>query len=252
MIDLHCHLLPGVDDGPADISESLAMCRRAVEQGTTHAVTTPHIHVGRWDNSVAAIAESAALLRGALHREGIALEIGFAGEVRLSDQLPRQVQGDAIPFYGEMEGYRVMLLEFPHGHIPPGSDKLVAWLLSRRIRPLIAHPERNKQVMRTVDSIYPFVEAGCWLQLTAGAVCGNFGEGAWAAAEHLLREDLVAVVASDAHNLNARPPGLREAYDSIARSFGDARAKRLVCSTPAELTEQQFRRGRKFSSIAIG
>ncbi|MGB1139541.1 MAG: tyrosine-protein phosphatase [Halioglobus sp.] len=239
-----------MDDGPADIAESLAMCRRAVEQGTTHAVTTPHIHVGRWDNAVAVIVKSVGLLRDVLRGEGVPLEIGFAGEVRLTDQLPRQVSSDAIPFYGEIDGYRVMLLEFPHGHIPPGSDKLVIWLLSRKIRPLIAHPERNKQVMRNVDSIYPFVEAGCWLQLTAGAVCGHFGEGARSAADHLLREDLVAVVASDAHNLRARPPGLREAYDSIAEGFGDARAERLFCSTPAALIEEQFRCSRKFSSIA--
>jgi protein-tyrosine phosphatase len=250
MIDLHCHLLPGVDDGPRDMREAVAMCARAVDEGITHAVTTPHIHLGRWDNSAGSIAGAVAQLREMLLAEGVMLHIGFAGEVRVSDQLPGLVEREEIPFYGEVEGYRVMLLEFPHGHIPPGGDKLAAWLLSRRIRPMIAHPERNKQVMRCVDSIYPFVEAGCWLQVTGGAVCGSFGEAAEATAHHLLREDLVTVIASDAHNLGARPPGLRAARDLVAQSYGEDRAARLLFDTPAMLVEQQFPNDRKFSSIA--
>lgn len=250
MIDLHCHLLPGLDDGPRDIGEAVAMCRHAVEQGITHAITTPHIHVGRWDNGADSIGDAVARLRDALAEAGIALQLGFAGEVRLSDQLPAQLARGDIPFYGEVDGFRVMLLEFPHGHIPPGGDKLAAWLLSQGIRPLIAHPERNKQVMRSVDSIYPFVEAGCWLQVTGGAVCGAFGDAALATAHHLLREDLVAVVASDAHNLGARPPVLRDAYEVVARSYGEHRAGRLMLDTPAMMIAQQFPKDGKFSSIA--
>lgn len=250
MIDLHCHLLPGVDDGPRDMPEAVAMCARAVEEGVTHAITTPHIHAGRWDNSAASIERAVAQLQETLFAEGVMLRVGFAGEVRASDQVPAQLQREEIPFYGEVDGYRVMLLEFPHGHIPPGAEKLAAWLLSRGIRPLIAHPERNRQVMRSVDSIYPFVEAGCWLQVTGGAVCGLFGDAAKATAEHLLREDLVAVIASDAHNVGARPPGLRDAHDVVARAYGRDRADRLLFETPAMLVEQQFPNERKFSSIA--
>jgi len=252
VIDLHCHLLPQLDDGPADLTEALQMCRRAVADGITHAITTPHIHPGRWDNNAASISSAVAQLRHSLSAQDIPLQLGFAGEVRLSDQLPGQVQRGEIPFYGEHEGYRVMLLEFPHGHIPPGSDKLAGWLLDQGIRPLIAHPERNKQVMKSVQGIYPFVEMGCWLQVTAGSITGAFGEPAQEVSRHLLHKDIVAVVASAGHNTGARPPALGAAYKVLAEDYGELRARRLICDTPGALVAQQFPNSGEFSTMAAG
>ncbi len=240
MIDIHCHLLPQVDDGPDSLAEALEMCRQAVAEGTTHAVCTPHVHPGRWENNAHSIAVAVKELRGQLQAGGIDLQLGFAGEVRLSDQLPLQVKRGEIPFYGQVDGYQVMLLEFPHGHIPPGSDKLTAWLLAQRIRPLIAHPERNRQVMKGVECIYPFVEMGCWLQLTAGALYGGFGERAGEIARHLLGNDMVAVVASDGHNPGARRPVLATAFDCLAREYGESVARRLLVENPARLAAEQF------------
>ena len=170
MIDLHCHLLPGIDDGPDTPGETLRLCRMAVADGITHAIVTPHIHPGRWSNTKQSIARDCARLQRALARRNIPLRVGFAAEVRLTDQVMRQVEQNEIPFYGEVDGYRVMLLEFPHNQIIPGSDKLAQWLLARKIRPLIAHPERNKQLMKEPALLQPFIDIGCWLQLTAGSV----------------------------------------------------------------------------------
>ena len=176
MIDLHCHLLPGIDDGPETLEEALEMARIAVANGITAAHVTPHLHPGRWENDRAKIEAAVAAYRAALAAAGIALEIGFAAEVRLDYDILPLIEADRVPFLGTLEGYRVMLLEFPHSHVPVGADKFVAWLLARNIRPMIAHPERNKDLMRDPARLQPFVEQGCLLQVTADAVAGGFGE----------------------------------------------------------------------------
>lgn len=242
MIDLHCHLLPGVDDGPANLDESVELCRIAVADGITHAVVTPHMHPGRWLNSKASIARECHRLQSNLCKRNIPLQLGYAAEVRLTDTILQQVENDEIPFYGLVDGYRVMLLEFPHSHIIPGSDKLIKWLLDRGIRPLIAHPERNKQVMRHPAHLEPFIEAGCWLQVTAGAVTGRFGERAQAVARGLLDEDAVTVLASDGHNAGARRPVMAEAFEYVAEQFGAQRAQRLMLGNPALIAARQFER----------
>jgi protein-tyrosine phosphatase len=243
LIDLHCHLLPGIDDGPATPRETLRLCRIAVADGITHAIVTPHIHPGRWTNTRQSIARDCARLRRALVKREIPLQVGFAAEVRLSDALMQQVESDEIPFYGEVDGYQVMLLEFPHGHIIPGSDKLARWLLARNIRPLIAHPERNRQVMKDPALLQPFLDAGCWLQLTAGSVLGHFGERAQTLAKQLLDEDLVTVLASDGHNAGARQPVLSEALDYLRRHYSSTRLQRIMYDNPGRIVASQFPNG---------
>ncbi|MEM1154589.1 MAG: CpsB/CapC family capsule biosynthesis tyrosine phosphatase [Pseudomonadota bacterium] len=240
MIDLHCHLLPGLDDGPQTHAETLQLCRIAIVDGITHAIVTPHIHPGRWPNTKSGIALECRKLQRALNKRNLPLKLGFAAEVRLSDDLIAQIDREEIPFYGKVDGYWVMLLEFPHGHIIPGSERLVRWLLRNKVRPLIAHPERNKQVMRRVQEIYPYVEAGCWLQLTGGSILGSFGERAREVAHQLLDDNLVAVVASDGHNSGPRKPQLSDAFDYVCEHYGDARADMLMQQNPARITTSQF------------
>ncbi len=239
MIDLHCHLLHGIDDGPDTWEESLELCRMAVADGITHAIVTPHIHPGRWENSRTSIQQACENLQQALDQHEIALRLGFAGEVRLTDRIMDQVANEDIPFYGEVDGFKVMLLEFPHSHLIPGSDKLTQWLLDQGIRPLIAHPERNTQIMKDASQLQPFIDAGCWLQLTAGSVIGHFGEKSRLIAHQLLRGDKVTVLASDGHNATARPPVMSRAFDSIARKYGRDRAQRLMLDNPAAIVQNQ-------------
>ena len=240
MIDLHCHLIPGVDDGPNTLEESLKLCRIAVADGISHAICTPHIHPGRWENTRHSIAQQCDHLQQQLNQQGIPLHLGFAGEVRLTDRIMDQVENEEIPFYGAVDGYSVMLLEFPHGHVIPGSEKLVAWLLDRNIRPLIAHPERNRQLMKDPAQIGPFVTAGCWLQITAGSLLGNFGARAQKTADLLLRNDMVAVLASDGHNAAARQPVLKRAFSLVVDRFGTDKARQLMLQTPGIIAGGQF------------
>ncbi len=240
MIDLHCHLLPGVDDGPGTLEESLALCRIAVADGITHSIVTPHIHPGRWGNTKASIEHDCKALQRALDLHAIPLKLGFAGEVRLTDQIMRQVENDEIPFYGEVDGYRIMLLEFPHGHIIPGSEKLVDWLLMRKIRPLIAHPERNRAVMRDVGKIEPFVEMGCMLQLTGGSLLGIFGGPVEKAAHEILNKGWVDVVASDGHNKGARRPELSMVFGVIAKHLGSTVPTSYLLENPSIIAARQI------------
>ncbi len=232
MIDIHCHLLPGIDDGARTLAEALDMARSAVGNGIDYAVMTPHLHPGRYENTRSSTEEPLREFRAALRKEQIALEISVAAEVRFAIEILPWLEQDEVPFLGEMDGYRIMLLEFPHGHIPHGAENLIQKLLDKKIRPIIAHPERNKDVIRDLTKIEPFIEMGYLLQLTASAVAGRFGEGPHRCARQLLELGIVNVLATDAHNLKGRRPELREVMEAAAEIVGDAAAHALVHENP--------------------
>ena len=235
MIDLHCHLLPGIDDGPETLEEALAMARMAVANGITEARVTPHVHVGRWDNDLAGIEKAVEAHRTELALAGIPLKLGFAAEVRLAYEVLPLIEAGRVPFLGELDGYKIMLLEFPHSHIPVGSDKFVAWLLNRGIRPMIAHPERNKEIMRDSSRLHPFVRAGCLIQLTADAVAGEFGEVCEARAIEFLENRWVTVLASDAHDITTRPPRIAPGLEVASAILGHDAAQDLVDANPRRI-----------------
>jgi protein-tyrosine phosphatase len=243
MIDLHCHLLPGVDDGPDTLEEAVALCRHAVAAGITHSIVTPHVHPGRYENNAASISTAVTALRHALQQDGVPLQLGYSGEVRISPEILPMVMAGQIPFHGTWNGQRVLLLEFPHSHILPGSDKLVRWLLQRNIMPMIAHPERNKDVMRDISRLYEFVQMGCLMQVTAGSLAGRFGEVAEQRAKEIVSEGWATVLASDAHNVKARPPELADGVAVASALLGEEAALRLVSSNPWKIVAAQFERG---------
>lgn len=216
------------------------MARLAVANGITHAVMTPHIHPGRYDNDRQYIAAVWRKFRAAIKSERIPLEIGMAAEVRVSAEVIPMIADEQIPFLGEWQGERVLLLEFPHSHILPGSDKLIDHLLKRNIRSMIAHPERNKDVMRSLDKLRPLVEAGCLLQVTAGSVAGEFGLATRERAYQMLTNGWVTLLASDAHDIDSRPPDLESGRRAAAGVVGEAESWRLVRDMPAALAAMHF------------
>ncbi len=235
MIDLHCHLLPGIDDGPETLAEALEMARIAVANGIEEACVTPHMHPGRWDNDLAKIAAAVDSYRAALAEARIPLMLGFAAEVRLEYDVLPLIEAGRVPFLGTLDGYQVMLLEFPHSHVPVGADKFVTWLLARSIRPLIAHPERNKDLMRDPARIEPFVKVGCLLQLTADSVAGAFGELSALRAREFLERGWVSVLASDAHDTVNRPPRIAPGRNAAAQIVGEEEAMRMAHGTPLRI-----------------
>lgn len=240
MIDLHNHLLPGIDDGAPDLATAIQLARSAVEDGITHIVCTPHIHPGRYDNTPASIAAAHATFSSGLQQAGIPLKVGTAAEVRFGMELMAGIAQNAIPFLGSWQDRKVLLLEFPHAEVPFGAERLTQWLLQRGIVPMIAHPERNKGIMRAPARLKPFIEQGCLLQVTASAVAGHFGAAAAEIAHSLLEQRLVTILASDAHNLQHRPPHLAEGLEHAARIVGDAEAERLVKDTPWQIAQAHF------------
>jgi len=240
MFDLHCHLLPGIDDGAQNLKDALALARYAVKHGITHAVMTPHVHPGAYNNTVASIADAVSSFRRQLVEHGIALNIVAGGEVRVCAELLEMVPMNQVPFLGKSGGCRVILLEFPHSHILPGSEQMVHWLLEQHIRPLIAHPERNKELMDNPDKLRPLMELGCLLQLTAGSVAGYFGVKAQSAAARMLSNGWVSVLASDAHNLTSRVPDLMPGVEAAAKIVGMQAAKALVDDNPRRIAGGLF------------
>ncbi len=235
MIDLHCHYLPGIDDGSQTMSESLELARASVSDGITHAVMTPHIHPGRYDNVRSSVQLATERFRGALRQAGIPLQIYPGGEVRLSADVIDLLDRGELPFIGGLDGYRILLLEFPSGQIPLGTEKLVRWMLAKKIRPLIAHPERNKAIMQNVAMIAPYVEMGCLLQLTAASVTGGFGKAVQECAELMLKKHQVSVIATDAHNMRHRAPVLTQARAWLSERFGKPWADELTLHVPGRI-----------------
>jgi protein-tyrosine phosphatase len=240
MIDLHNHLLPGIDDGAPDLDTSLALARVAVADGISHLVCTPHIHPGRYDNTPASIQAALALFVAALREANIPLQVAAAAEVRFGMELMIGVTQGAIPFLGEWQGKKVLLLEFPHGEIPFGAERMIAWLLQRNIVPMLAHPERNKGILRSPARLKPFLDQGCLLQVTAASVAGGFGPAAQELAHELLLQGVVTILATDAHNLQHRPPLLDEGRQHAAHLIGDSQAEALVKQTPWIIAQSHF------------
>lgn len=237
MIDLHCHILPGVDDGARTLADALDLVRAAVASGITGAVATPHVYPGVWDNGQANLVLALRALQNAIAANDLDFKVVLGAEVRLHPDAMARLAARRLPLIGRYQGYEVALIELPDGSIPPGSFEACEGLIAAGIRPLIAHPERNKGVMRDPTRILPFVEAGCLLQLTAASVIGQFGEQALACAHELLALGVVTCVATDAHNLRSRPPRMREARDALARLYGEGMAHRLTEELPREMVE---------------
>ena len=235
MIEIHAHLLPGVDDGPESLEESLALAQAFIDDGVRHVVATPHVYPGLFPNTRSSNIKALALFQQALDARGISLSLQVAGEVRLTEHIPHLLETNELPFLGELDGYRTLLLEMPDGQIPVGTDRLVAWLLERGIRPVIAHPERNRAIRDKPKLGLELVQMGCLLQVTAGALIGGFGAPVQKAARFLVKKKAVAAIASDAHNLAARAPCMGAAFTWLSNQHGEEVAVALTQTGPAKL-----------------
>lgn len=224
MIDIHCHILPAIDDGSTCLDESLAMADIAVEDGIRIIVATPHIkgevHLPEF------LRQQVADLNTVLRKRGYPLQILVGADV--SAMLPAQV----IARY-TIHGSNYFLLEFPHSHLPQQANQMVFALLLAGLRPIITHPERNPSIIRDPERLGSLVDAGCLVQLTAGSLTGQFGADSKDCAVYLLKSGLVHFLASDAHSATHRRPVLSEGVAAAAAFVGEEAALRLVTTNPA-------------------
>jgi len=237
MFDIHSHLIPNVDDGPASLDEALLLCRAAVNDGISHAICTPHILPGRFNNSKNNIFKAFDDFKIQIEAAGIDLTLGVSAEVRMDAQILKLIDEDQIPFLGTQSssGFHYMLLELPDAQVPVGADAFVQRLMDRHICPVIVHPERNRSVFLNPAKIRPFIEAGCQLQVTASSLVGQFGPAIENAAWQLIENGSVKAIASDCHNLGGRRPRMDEARAVVIQRCGIKVARALTESGPAEL-----------------
>jgi protein-tyrosine phosphatase len=231
-VDIHCHILPGIDDGPRDWDDALAMARLAVEDGTTTIVATPH-QLGGWpQNCGDDIRRLTAELNERLQMEQIPLTVLPGGEARYEPELlERMVRGDVLTL-GDHR--RHMLVELPHEMYLP-LDSLLEEFASRRISAILAHPERNQGIMRKPELLGDVVDAGCLAQITAGSLCGTLGKELQQFSEWMIREGLIHVVSSDAHGPKTRRPLIGRAFERIRELVDEETALDLCCRTPARV-----------------
>ncbi len=203
MIDLHCHVLPGLDDGPQTVAESVEMCRMAAASGTGMIVATPHVSPQWPGNTPAVISTAVDQLRRTLAQEGIELAVVPGAEVALT--ILGQMSDDQLWEY-HLGGGPWLLVECPHSPSTAGFDRILYSLLERNHRIVLAHPERSLAFHRDPAALAGFVRAGMLCSITAGSLSGRFGRTVQQYAQRLVRDGLVHNIASDGHNLTHRPP----------------------------------------------
>jgi protein-tyrosine phosphatase len=227
MLDLHCHILPGVDDGAVSLEESLAMARFCVRDGISHVVATPHCHrhyrLLRRD-----VLPHVARLNEELTRAGVPLAVLPGSEIQVTDTSAYQRDFEAGLYCHLGDGNTFTLLEFNWKAelYPPDAPDLIAWLHSRGTTPIVAHPERHGFFAEEPGRLRALVAAGAWLQVTVDSLLGNHGQGPKASGEELLRTYPEAVLATDAHNLR-RCSGMSAGYSWVADRLGAQRADEL-------------------------
>ncbi len=235
MIDIHHHCLPGVDDGPREWDEAVAMCRAAAEEGITAIVATPHVLRGRWKTF--GIPELEARIAELRERVGESPRLVLGSEYFFAHDVVEVLQRrDAIV---PLAGSRYVLVELAANSLPPMIEQpfyrmqLEGWI------PVLAHPERNLVLQTNPGALAELIEHGVKTQVTAGSLTGEFGPEARQAAETFLRRNLVHFIATDAHNMSRRVPRVREARAVLEELAGSNAADALMVHNPLAVVENR-------------
>ena len=225
MIDLHCHLLPAVDDGAQNLEESLAMAEKAVEQGITHILCTPHHNNGKYCNQKKKVIPLVATLQKELDKRNLPLVLLEGQEVRITGELLEALHRDELLFTDLNDTY--LLIEFPTLEVPLYAKNHFFELLKLGKIPVIVHPERNTYFAKDPNRLLPYLEMGCLTQLTAPSYLGRFGKEIQKTAKKMVKYNLVQMIASDAHGVERRSFCLKECYEQIAKDFNNEKVEHM-------------------------
>lgn len=231
MVDLHCHLLPGIDDGSKSMAISLRLAREATENGITHALLTPHHMNGRYVNHKQDVIKRTAAFQKEIDAHQIPLTVFPGQEVRINGDLLTALDKDDILFADT--GNRYLMLEFPDDDVPHYTGQMIFDLQQRGIIPVIVHPERNTMIMARPELLYELLEKGCLSQITASSYVGTFGKKVERFSKQLITAGQGYVFASDAHDLPGRKYEMRQAFEKLRREFGEGLAKRYATNARA-------------------
>ena len=229
MIDIHNHLLPGLDDGSPDMETSLAMARIAVADGITHVVCTPHAN-HRYPYDPFRVEDLITTLRARLAKAGIPLQLARGADFHLTYENIQEALADPAHFSIAGRGY--LMTEVPDFGAFSSFDETYYELRLAGMTPVLTHPERNPTLQENQTKLYDWLQLGVLVQVTANSVLGDMGKKAQRMALNLLEKKQVHFIATDAHNTSSRPPKMRQTYDLIARRFGSGYADTLCKSNP--------------------
>jgi protein-tyrosine phosphatase len=229
MIDIHCHILPGMDDGPEHLDAAIRMCRMAAADGVRTIVATPHFSPGsnEFDNAMLTAAQQ--LLQAAVQKDGLDLSILIGAEVAVTPELDFHLKQHR---FLAINGGRYFLAEFRPLSVPANWDTFLISMMASGFVPIIAHPERNLWFMNHPEALPFVVKNGVMLQVTAASITGGLGPDVRDFCSYLLKRNLVHIIASDAHSADFRPPRLSEAMELAADIIGAERAEAMVTSVP--------------------
>ena len=236
MIDLHCHMLPGIDDGAKDLATALEMARIAVQDGIEQTACTPHIYPGMYENESGGILSACQALQARLDYEGIKLRLSYGADTHLVPEMLTGIKNGRIP---TLNGTRYFLLEPPHHVAPPQFKESVFNTVAAGYTPLITHPERLTWAEEHYEDFVELAHQGAWIQVTAGALTGRFGRNARYLAEQMLDDGIVHVIATDAHNIKSRAPLLAEGREAAIEWVGAEEAGRMVEERPLAVLENR-------------
>ncbi|MNZ95225.1 Tyrosine-protein phosphatase YwqE [compost metagenome] len=218
MIDIHTHILPGLDDGAADWSDTLSMARAAAAEGITSIIATPHHANGKYTNSAENIIELVQIANDRIKAEGIAITLRPGQEIRVHDEL---LEGWDRGELLTLASSRYILVEMPSSRIPRGMLELIHELKLMGLIPVIAHPERNAEVAKHPERLSELIAQGAVAQVTAASLLGGFGRRVEQCAWLLCRQGLIHIVSSDAHHAVRRGFRLRESYEAVRVRMGE-------------------------------
>ncbi|WP_419881728.1 tyrosine-protein phosphatase [Peribacillus sp. B-H-3] len=218
MIDIHCHILPGIDDGAKTIQDSLEMAKLAVQEGITSIIATPHHKNGSYDNTKTDILSKVKELNEVLKNAFIPLTILPGQETRIYGEILEDYEAGEILPLNISSTY--LFIELPSGHVPRYTERLLYDVQNKGLTPIIVHPERNQELIQNPDILYQLVKNGALTQVTASSLVGYFGKIIKKFSHQLIKANLTHFVSSDAHNITNRSFKIIEALDEIEKQYG--------------------------------
>lgn len=237
MIDIHSHILPGLDDGSETIEQSIEMLRMAAASGTTDIVASPHANPD-FEFDPAEVEWKIAELQAAA---GENPRIHYGCDFHLTPENIENALREPGKYSINHRGY--LLVEFADSFIPKSTNDIFAAMIESGIRPIITHPERNLLLQKRVEQLEAWVEMGCLMQVTAQSLLGMFGNRAKDSSHALMARRLVHFLASDAHDLKRRTTELRPAWNYVAEHYGAGLARLLLIDNPQAVIDGAFLEG---------
>lgn len=232
MIDIHCHILPYIDDGAKNMKEAIEMAKIAYEEGIAKIIATPHYIEDNGYPSQHVISQIMEELQIAIKSEGIEVEIFRGSEAYLTYNLPLLITNRKIP---TINNTKYLLIELPMLNMPIYIDDVIYKLKLMNITPIIAHPERYRYVMKNPNLLIKYIDMGALCQINSGSIIGKFGKDIMKTAKTLIYHDMVHFVASDGHSSSIREPRLKNAYKKVIDLYGKEKSEELFNLNPQKI-----------------